>query len=157
MRLPVEVLDPSFPPVKLLSVSLAGRQSSYEHTCLARIDTAAKTLRWLDPCTGNEHINAERDEALGMLLEALCGVDAAGWLGTAWAQWDGWATEVGSGIPEQGDTSSCSLFVYRLADALAAGAPSMAPVPGALELRAQVAEELLLYGLEVPAAATSAG
>ena len=133
------------PRVKLIPVGLAGRRSGYQHSCLVLADTEAKTLRWLDACTVNDGITLEREEALGILQDALASHDEA-WKREAWRQWEGWGTEEGS-IPHQQDDSSCALFVYRFSQALAAGAEAMDPVPRCLELRAQVAVEIVRFAL----------
>lgn len=145
--LPGEVLDESIVPcVKLLFVSLAGRLSGYQHTCVVRVDTNARTLHWLDACTTNDGITTEREEALGILREALVMADPAGaeaWR-KAWRQWTGWGKKKAS-IPQQLDDSSCALFAYRFCQAFAAGQATMDPVPRCLELRGQVAQEIVMF------------
>jgi hypothetical protein len=130
------------PPIRLLTCGLSGHLSGYDHTWLAVVDVSKGTLSWLDPCIDNTGINEERAEAQGELLDALIGLDP-GWQEAAWKPWDGWGE---GGVPQQVDSSSCSLMVCRFIEAIAAGA-KQPPAVGTetLRLRAAAAEDVVRF------------
>lgn len=109
----------STPPVKVLPVTTRGAISGYPHTFLVRLGVAPGQLsiQYLDSCTSNEQLNAEREAALGSLRSLLhCDRDA-GWSSAVWSEFDGWPE-----VPQQRDASSCLLLSWFSATRLALGA-----------------------------------
>ena len=131
----------STPPVKVLPVTTRGAISGYPHTFLVRLGVApGLSIQYLDSCTSNEQLNAEREAALGSLRSLLHHCDRdAGWSAVAWSEFDGWP----DGVPQQLDSSSCLLLSWLNATRLALGAEA-GHLPEVLSLRGEAAQRLLL-------------
>lgn len=128
-------------PVKVLPVTTRGTISGYPHTFLVCLTVAPGELaiQYLDSCTSNEELNAEREAALGSLRSLLHHCDRdAGWSAVAWSEFDGWPE-----VPQQRDGSSCLLLSYWNATKLASGAEA-GHLPEVPWLRGNAARLLVL-------------
>ena len=125
--------------IKVFPMSLRGHISTYPHMFLAHLDVNKKAMHYLDACTSNDGINAERTEQLTELRAALARFDS-GWAQVQWSEWQGWE----GGVPQQVNDADCLLLAWYFATQLVAGAESVPLLPQ-LALRGLAARLLLLH------------
>lgn len=146
-RASIQVMLEKGPPVKLLPVTTRGVKSGCPHTFLVRLTVAPeqRSMQYLDSCTTNAEINAEREEALGKLRSLLSLCDRH-WSGVDWSEFSGWA----GGVPQQLNSADCLLLSWWNATRLARGAADSGVLPEQLRLRGEAAQLLLLKILRSP-------
>jgi hypothetical protein len=143
-------MDSSHLPIKVIPMMIDGGEGGCPHTFLVRLDTQSRRMEWLDSCTSNSAINAEREMRLHQLTNLLHGFYQ--WDTAGWAEWTGWE----GGVPQQENDEDCMLLAWQFALALYSGAKKVDLVQK-VTLRGLAVKHLVEQAFREPVKETAAG